>query len=176
MKIVLVRGDITRQEGVAIVNAANTGLRGGGGVDGAIHRAAGSAMLHEACRKIREEQGGCPTGEAVVTDGFNLPATYIIHTAGPVWHGGEKGEPELLANCYRHCLELAESCGVRTLAFPSISTGVYGYPIEQAVKIAFNTVLEHTATVVEEVRFVLFSDHDLSIYRQEMDSTDFQAQ
>ena len=166
MKVTLERGDITKERVDAIVNAANTGLLGGGGVDGAIHRAAGPSLAEE-CRRIRERQGGCPTGEAVITGGGNLPARYVIHTPGPVWSGGGNGEPDLLGNCYRNSLKLAEEHGVRTIAFPSISTGVYGYPIEKAVTVAFDAVLAHRASTVEEVRFVLFSERDLAVYRTE---------
>jgi len=168
VQIELVRGDITREQVDAVVNAANTGLRGGGGVDGAIHRAAGPTLAEE-CRKIRDRQGGCPTGEAVITSAGNMVATYVIHTPGPVWRGGDNGETELLRNCYANCLRVAEENGVTTIAFPSISTGVYRYPIEQAVKIAFAAVQEHaiTAQQVQLVRFVLFSDHDYQVYANE---------
>jgi O-acetyl-ADP-ribose deacetylase (regulator of RNase III) len=163
MKIRLVRGDITRERVDAIVNAANEGLWGGGGVDGAIHRAAGSELA-EACTAIRRQQGGCPTGEAVITPAFNLPARYIIHTVGPVWHGGRQGEPEKLASCYRRSLAVAEENGVRTIAFPAISTGVYGYPVGAACEVALTTVQAHAPEQVEEVRFVLFSDQAYAIY------------
>lgn len=171
MQIELVRGDITREQVDAVVNAANTGLRGGGGVDGAIHRAAGPTLAEE-CRKIRDRQGGCPTGEAVITDAGNMAATYVIHTPGPVWRGGDNGEADLLKNCYANCLRLAEKNGVASIAFPSVSTGIYGYPIEQAVKIAFDAVQEHamTAQHVQLVRFVLFSDHDYQVYANEHQS------
>jgi O-acetyl-ADP-ribose deacetylase (regulator of RNase III) len=168
VNITLVQGDITREKVDAIVNAANTGLRGGGGVDGAIHRAAGPALAEE-CRRIRESQGGCPTGTAVITSGGSLPARYVIHTVGPVWQGGDRGEPELLHNCYTNALKLAEEHDLRTIAFPSISTGVYGYPIAKAVAVAFAAVLAHPAESVQEVRFVLFSDHDFGVYRSEQE-------
>ena len=126
-RMTVVQGDITKQEVDAIVNAANEALRGGGGVDGAIHRAAGRELKAE-CKKI----GGCPTGEARITKGYRLPASYVIHTVGPVWRGGDRGEPEKLAACYRNSLKLAAENGVRTIAFPGISTGVYGYPLEEA--------------------------------------------
>lgn len=159
----VVQGDITREMLDAIVNAANSSLLGGGGVDGAIHRAAGPALL-EACRRI----GGCPTGEARITPGFNLPARHVIHTVGPVYDGGDRGEPELLASCYRSSLELARSHAVRSVAFPSISTGVYGYPILEASAIAVRTTRELVARMpgIELVRFVCFSERDLAVYRE----------
>ncbi|MFC1618982.1 O-acetyl-ADP-ribose deacetylase [Candidatus Neomarinimicrobiota bacterium] len=161
--ITLTQGDITRQEVDAIVNAANQSLLGGGGVDGAIHRAAGPELLAE-CRTL----GSCPTGEARITKGYKLPARHVIHTVGPVWHGGEQGESELLASCYRSSLQLAVDNGVRTVAFPSISTGAYGYPIRQAAAIAINTVQTHLAveSSIDEVRFVCFSDSDYLVYRE----------
>jgi O-acetyl-ADP-ribose deacetylase (regulator of RNase III) len=151
----VVQGDITKQEVDAIVNAANETLSGGGGVDGAIHRAAGPE-LKRACRKF----GGCPTGEARVTQGYLLPARYVIHTVGPVWHGGDRGEPEKLAACYRNSLKLAAENGVRTIAFPGISTGVYGYPPEDATALAMQTVKDCLAALpdIEEVRFVTFGE------------------
>lgn len=155
------QGDITKLRVDAIVNAANTSLLGGGGVDGAIHRAAGPQLLKE-CRAV----GGCPVGEARITQGYRLPAKHVIHTVGPIWSGGSEGEDDLLRNCYWNCLKLAEQNGVRTIAFPSISTGAYGYPIERASGIAVETVSRYLdeASEIEEVVFVCFSAADYEIY------------
>jgi O-acetyl-ADP-ribose deacetylase (regulator of RNase III) len=153
------RGDITTEQVDAVVNAANRRLLGGGGVDGAIHRAAGAERLRAACRAI----GECPPGQAVVTDGFDLPARFIIHTVGPVWRGGDAGEPETLASCYRSALAAADAVGARTLAFPAISTGIYGYPSEQAVEVALTTV-GSADTEVTLVRFIAFDASTHALY------------
>jgi len=162
-RIELVLGDITKQQVDAIVNAANATLLGGGGVDGAIHRAAGPKLLEE-CRKL----GGCPTGEARITQGYNLPAKWIIHTVGPVWHGGGRAEDKLLAACYRNSLALAEKHGIKTIAFPCISTGAYGFPYEGAAKIAVEEIRKFLegGTTIEKVVFVCFLKRDCECYAQ----------
>jgi len=162
-KIEIVQGDITKLEVDAIVNAANTTLLGGGGVDGAIHRAAGPELLAE-CRTL----GGCQPGEAKITRGYRLPARFVIHTVGPVWRGGKRGEPETLANCYRNSLQVAVENGIKTIAFPAISCGAYGYPIEEAAQIAVNTTREFLATTdqIEKVIFVLWDEDVYKTYRR----------
>jgi len=162
----LIQGDITKQDTDAIVNAANSSLMGGGGVDGAIHRAGGPAILKE-CRQIVSRQGRLPTGKAVITTGGNLKAKHVIHTVGPIWHGGNKGEPELLASAYRESLQLANENKLTSVSFPSISTGVYGYPVNEAAKVAINTVmnfLRQGATSIREVVFVLFDTRTFDAY------------
>ncbi len=154
------RGDITTEQVDAVVNAANRRLAGGGGVDGAIHRAAGRARLQAACRAI----GECPPGQAVVTDGFDLPARYIIHTVGPVWQGGHAGEADTLAACYRNTLAVADSVGARSVAFPAIATGIYGYPLGEAAEIAVTTA-RAADTAVARIRFIAFDDETLTVYR-----------
>ena len=168
-KIRIIQGDITEQNTDAIVNAANPSLMGGGGVDGAIHRKGGPRILEE-CKKIRETTwpDGLPTGKAVVTTGGNLKARYVIHTVGPVWRGGKHWESELLAEAYKNSLKLAVSKGLKTIAFPSISTGAYGYPMEKASKIALKTVKEflEKENNLDEVLLVLFSKPDLETYEK----------
>ena len=162
-KIQIIRGDITKQAVDAIVNAANCSLLGGGGVDGAIHRAAGPELLAE-CRTLH----GCETGKAKITKGYRLPAKYVIHTPGPVWHGGKRGEEELLASCYRSCLTLASENGCRTVDFPSISTGVYHFPLEKASVIAIGTIAAYLAEhpEIQRVRMVCFDEATERWYQQ----------
>lgn len=163
----VIQADITTLPLDAIVNAANSSLLGGGGVDGAIHRAAGPELV-AYCRTLN----GCPTGEAKISPGFKLPAQYVIHTVGPVWHGGNQGEPERLASCYRNSIQLAVDNDITSIAFPAISTGVYGYPIEEATEIAITSVIDsvkqaaQSGSVIEEVVFCCFSAADAAIYQQ----------
>lgn len=166
MRMRALQADITRLAVDVIVNAANSSLLGGGGVDGAIHRAAGSELLHE-CRLL----GGCKTGEAKRTSGYRLPARYIVHTVGPVWRGGEHSEEALLIACYRNALRLAAEVDARSIAFPSISTGIFGYPIEQAARAAVSTVRAELAQYpgIDEVLFCCFSAVDLEVYQRELD-------
>lgn len=166
-RIRLIHGDITTLKVDAIVNAANSSLTGGGGVDGAIHRAAGKGLLEE-CRGLN----GCDTGNAKITKGYNLPAKYVIHTVGPVWHGGKNNEPEHLRNCYVNSLELAKRNGLKSIAFPGISTGVYGYPKREAAEIAINTVAGYLETFegIKEVIFVAFDNETMDIYKNLLDT------
>jgi len=168
-KIRIIRGDITEQETDAIVNAANSSLMGGGGVDGAIHRKGGPKILEE-CKRIRRTQwpNGLPTGKAVITTGGNLKAKYVIHTVGPVWRGGKHGEAELLADAYRNSLKLAVSKGIKTISFPAISTGAYGYPMEEAAEVALKTVRDflEAEDKLDEVVFVLFTESAYRIYER----------
>jgi O-acetyl-ADP-ribose deacetylase (regulator of RNase III) len=169
----IARGDLTREQVDAIVNAANSSLMGGGGVDGAIHRAGGPRILDE-CRALRAARGPLPPGQAVVTTGGDLPARRVIHTVGPVWAGGGAGEAETLAACYRSSLALAEAEGLASVAFPSISTGAFGYPIEEAAPIALRTIASflREARSVRLVRCVLFSESDLATYRRALAARD----
>ncbi|HEY50799.1 MAG TPA: O-acetyl-ADP-ribose deacetylase [Dehalococcoidia bacterium] len=165
-RLFIIQGDITRQTTDAIVNAANSSLMGGGGVDGAIHRAGGPAIL-EDCKKIVARQGRLPTGQAVITTGGNLPAKHVIHTVGPVWHGGDRGEAELLESAYRESLKIAAESNLASVSFPSISTGAYGYPVEQAAGVAIRAVaafLRERETSVSEVVFVLFDTGTYDAY------------
>ena len=170
--LTLIQGDITEQETDAIANAANNSLLGGGGVDGAIHRAGGPQILEE-CIKIREKQSGCDTGEAVITTGGNLAAKYVIHTVGPIWRGGDENEPNLLANCYNNSLRLAVENGIKTISFPSISTGVYGYPVEKAASVALRAVTEflQNDNSLHEVIFVLYDKWTYQAYEEALKSS-----
>ena len=163
MNLSIVQGDITQFHADAIVNAANTSLLGGAGVDGAIHRVAGPGLMAE-CKTLN----GCPTGEARITGGYDLPCRYVIHTPGPIWRGGDKGEAETLASCYRSCLELAAEHGLETVDFPSISTGVYGYPLPQAATVALRTIMAFldTHSLPRRVRMVCHSEEAAQVYRQ----------
>ncbi|MFO8009181.1 MAG: O-acetyl-ADP-ribose deacetylase [Dehalococcoidia bacterium] len=169
-RLSLKQGDITKQETDAIVNAANSGLMGGGGVDGAIHRAGGPAILDD-CRKIVAERGRLPAGQAVITTGGRLKARHVIHTVGPVWHGGERGEPDVLASAYRESLKVAVEKDLKTVSFPSISTGVYGYPVDKAARVAMQTVADFVKQdmAIEEVVFVLFDSGTYDAYQRALD-------
>lgn len=168
----LVIGDITNETTDAIINAANSSLLGGGGVDGAIHRAAGSGLLEE-CKKIREQRGSLPAGQAVSTSGANLKAKYVIHTVGPVWYGGESSEPGTLASCYRECLRIAGELRCSSVSFPSISTGAFGYPVHDAANVALHAIvqnLQDSSHSVTLVRFVLFDSRSHQAYKRSADS------
>jgi O-acetyl-ADP-ribose deacetylase (regulator of RNase III) len=169
MKIEILKGDITKVQADAIVNAANSSLLGGGGVDGAIHRAGGPEILEE-CREIRNRQGKCNTGETVVTTAGNLPAQFVIHTVGPVWNGDLEKGSELLSNCYKNSLQLAEDLGVKTIAFPNISTGIYRFPKELAGKIAVDEVRKFHSDILEKVIFVCFDEENEEIYKKLLNS------
>jgi O-acetyl-ADP-ribose deacetylase (regulator of RNase III) len=164
-RLALFQGDITLQATDAIVNAANSGLMGGGGVDGAIHRAGGPAIVEE-CRRIRDRIGRLPAGQAVITTGGRLKAKYVIHTVGPVWHGGASGEAETLASAHRESLKLATEKGLKSVSFPAISTGAYGYPMEAAARIALETAMDFAGqdTSLQEVAFVLFDSYSYQVY------------
>jgi O-acetyl-ADP-ribose deacetylase len=165
MKLILTQGDITTISVNAIVNAANTSLLGGGGVDGAIHRAGGKAILEE-CIAIRNKQGGCNVGEAVITTAGNLPSQYVIHTVGPVWNGDKEEKKQLLANCYKNSLKIAEQYQLRSIAFPNISTGIYHFPKKEAAKIAIETVKQYPVENIQEITFVCFDEENYKLYEQ----------
>jgi O-acetyl-ADP-ribose deacetylase (regulator of RNase III) len=172
-KIDIIKGDITKVSVDAIVNAANTSLLGGGGVDGAIHRAGGQAIL-EDCRKINSRQGGCKVGQAVITTAGKLPSKYVIHTVGPVWNGGQKKEAQKLTDCYNNSLQLAVDNDCKTIAFPCISTGIYGYPIKEAAKIAVASVLEFVSgsDKIDKVTFVCFDDNNFEAINDQLNFID----
>jgi len=165
MKLTLRQGDITKTIVDAIVNAANTSLLGGGGVDGAIHRAGGKAILEE-CVSIRNKQGGCAVGEAVITTAGNLPSKYVIHTVGPVWNGDKEEKKQLLASCYKNCLQLAEKHQLKSIAFPNISTGIYHFPKKEAAKIAIEIIRKFPVESIEEITFVCFDEENYKLYEQ----------
>ena len=167
MKISLIKGDITKINTDVIVNAANTSLLGGGGVDGAIHRAGGKEILNE-CVKIRNKQGGCKVGEAVITTAGNLPSKFVIHTVGPVWNGDKDEKKILLANCYKNCLLIAEDKQLKSIAFPNISTGIYHFPKDKAAQIAIETVKTFVFNSIEEVIFVCFDDENHDLYKKNL--------
>ncbi|MCX7633520.1 MAG: O-acetyl-ADP-ribose deacetylase [Turneriella sp.] len=166
MRIIVSQDDITKLAVDAIVNAANSGLRGGGGVDGAIHRAAGPELMRY-CDEIRQKQGGCPTGSAVITPAGKLPCRYVIHAVGPVWHGGKQNEDELLASAYRSVLRLAEEHQLKSIAFPNISTGVYGFPKDRAAQIVHSVITEFSpnSKSIQEIRFVCFDTENFRLYK-----------
>ncbi|WP_445456465.1 O-acetyl-ADP-ribose deacetylase [Flavobacterium sp. HNIBRBA15423] len=165
MKIILTQDDITKISADAIVNAANTSLLGGGGVDGAIHRTGGKAILEE-CIAIRNKQGGCNVGEAVITTAGNLPSQYVIHTVGPVWNGDKEEKKQLLANCYKNSLKIAEQYQLKSIAFPNISTGIYHFPKKEAAKIAIETVKQYPVENILEITFVCFDEENYKLYEQ----------
>ena len=165
MRLTLTQGDITKVVVDAIVNAANTSLLGGGGVDGAIHRAGGKAILEE-CVAIRNKQGGCAVGEAVITTAGNLPSKYVIHTVGPVWNGDKEEKKQLLATCYNNCLQLAEKHQLKSIAFPNISTGIYRFPKNEAAKIAIETAKQFPIKSIQEITFVCFDEENYKLYEQ----------
>lgn len=170
MKLTLIQGDITTQSTDAIVNAANSSLLGGGGVDGAIHRKGGKAILDD-CRKIRNKQGKCKTGEAVITTAGNLPSNFVIHTVGPVWNNGNSNEKELLANCYLNSLRLADEYDIKSIAFPNISTGIYKFPKEYAAEIAIDSVkiyFDNNDSQINEVIFICFDKENYDLYNQKL--------
>lgn len=168
-ELTVIKGDITNQKVDAIVNAANPSLMGGGGVDGAIHRKGGNDILRE-CMEIRRKQGKCQTGDAVYTSAGLLPCKYVIHTVGPIWGGGDENEEKLLASCYLKSLEIAEKLKLESIAFPNISTGVYGYPKAEAAKVAIKTVLEYAQTEsnLKQILFVCFDDENYQLYKKEL--------
>jgi O-acetyl-ADP-ribose deacetylase (regulator of RNase III) len=168
MTIKLIQGDITNISTEAIVNAANTSLLGGGGVDGAIHRKGGKTILEE-CIKIKNKQGGCNVGESVITTAGNLPSKYVIHTVGPVWNGDKEEKTRLLEACYRNCLILAENKNLKSIAFPNISTGIYRFPKDKAAKIAVKVIQEFQYNSIEEVVFVCFDDENHQLYKEILD-------
>jgi O-acetyl-ADP-ribose deacetylase (regulator of RNase III) len=171
MKIELLKTDITELKVEAIVNAANTSLLGGGGVDGAIHRKGGKEILEE-CIKIRNKQGGCNVGEAVITTAGNLPSNFVIHTVGPVWNGDKEEKKTLLSNCYKNCLRLAIENNIRTIAFPNISTGIYHFPKEKAAQIAIETIINFEyKDQIETVIFVCFDEENYNIYERKLNKT-----
>lgn len=174
-KIRMLRGDITQQDTEALVNAANSSLMGGGGVDGAIHLAGGPTILQE-CKQIVEREGRCPPGKAVITGGGRLKARYVIHAVGPIWRGGNSGEEDLLREAYVSSLDLAREYGISSLSFPAISTGAYGFPRERAARIAIRAVLDYVKTrPFSEIRFVLFTDEDLNVYQRVLQSMNAQG-